>query len=57
MIAPSTSKMTTVLISVAKSELMVSMPTLAKIAVSAANVADSMAQNFQGYAAEFMLAP
>ncbi|WP_245543682.1 hypothetical protein [Mesorhizobium sp. M00.F.Ca.ET.220.01.1.1] len=41
-------------IKVAKSELMVSMPTLAKIAVSAAKAADSSAQNCQEEAVRFI---
>ncbi|OWK18758.1 hypothetical protein AJ88_01430 [Mesorhizobium amorphae CCBAU 01583] len=43
--AASTTRIMTVRMKVAKSELMFSMPTLAKIAVSAANAADSSAQN------------
>ena len=46
-IAPAASRMTMVRMNVAKSELTFSIPTLAKIAVSAAKPADSNAQSCQ----------
>ena len=56
-ISPANSRMTTVRTNVAKSELTFSMPTFAKMAVRAANAADSKAQNTQESIRFFMSSP
>ena len=55
-IPPSTIRITTVLMKVAKSESIFSMPILAKMAVSAAKAADSKAQNCHDIRTVFMTA-
>src|SRR6266702_5934134 len=53
-IAPSAHRITMVLTNVAKSELTFSMPTFAKMAVSAANPAERTAQSCQESSADFI---